>query len=61
MNVIWLLSNNEVLGSYCIYFKVHNRNVVTEAEGFSTFGPQGKDIILNYKMTPEIRNVLIQI
>ena len=61
MNVIWLISNNEVLGSYCIYFEVHNRNVVTEAEDISTFGPQGKDIILNYKMTPEIRNVLIQI
>ena len=61
MNVLWLISNNEVWGSYWNNFRVHNRNVATEVEVISTFGPQGKDISLNYNMTPEIRNFLIQI
>ena len=61
MNVLWLISNNEVWGSYCNNFWVHNRNVATEVEVISTFGLQGKDISLNYNMTPEICNFLMQI
>ena len=48
-------------GVIATIFRVHNRNVATEVEVISTFGLQGKDISLNYNMTPEIRNFLMQI